>query len=133
LSYIGLNIQLGAQHKKLDALKLEQKILVPQAEAMRLMLVADQIQRGHPHWEDVLREISNVMQPKMYLTDLSMDNDEVNFAGVINQGDQGAQAILSNFMITLEKGIFRDVSLVTSKREMEGELTFKFEIVAEVE
>jgi len=133
LSYIGLNIKLGAQHKKLDALVLEQKTLGPQVEAMRQMLVADQILNVRPHWEDVLREISNVMQPKMYLTELSMDNDKVNFAGVINQGDQGAQAILSNFMITLEDGIFKDVSLVTSRRETEGKLTFEFEITAEVE
>jgi len=133
LSYIGLNIQLGAQHKRIDALTLEQKTLGPQVESMRLMLVADQILKGRPYWEDVLREISNVMQPKMYLTELSMDNDVVNFVGVINQGDQGAQAVLSSFMIKLEDGIFKDVSLVTSRRETEGKLTFEFEITTEVE
>lgn len=133
LSYIGLNIQLGAQNKKLDALRLEQKTLIPQTAAMQLMLVADQIQGGRPHWEDALREISNVMQLKMYLTELSMSDDELSFAGVINQGDQGAQKILSNFMITLEDGIFKDVSLVTSRRSTEGALTFEFEITAEVE
>jgi len=133
LSYIGLNIQLGAQNKKLDALYLEQKTLIPQTVAMQLMLVADQIQGGRPHWEDALREISNVMQPKMYLTKLGMNNDVVNFVGVINQGDQGAQGILSSFMITLEDGIFKDVSLVTSRRATEGGLTFEFEITAEVE
>ena len=133
LSYIGLNIQLGAQNKKLDALHLEQKTLIPQTVAMQLMLVADQIQGGRPHWEDALREISNVMQPKMYLTELGMNNDVLNFVGVINQGDQGAQGILSSFMITLEDGIFKDVSLVTSRRATEGELTFEFEITAEVE
>ncbi len=133
LSYIGLNIQWGAQNKKLDALHLEQKTLIPQTVAMQLMLVADQIQGGRPHWEDALREISNVMQLKMYLTELSMSDDELSFAGVINQGDQGAQKILSNFMITLEDGIFKDVSLVTSRRSTEGALTFEFEITAEVE
>lgn len=133
LSYIGLNIQLGAQNKKLDALHLEQKTLIPQTVAMQLMLVADQIQGGRPHWEDALREISNVMQPKMYLTELNMNNDVLNFAGVINQRDHGAQGILSIFMITLEDGIFKDVSLVTSRRATEGELTFEFEITAEVE
>jgi len=130
---IGLNIQLRAQHKKLDALMLEEKTLGPQVESMRRMLVADQILKGHPHWEDVLREISNVMQPKMYLTELSMDNDSVNFVGVINQGDQGAQAILSSFMIALEDGIFKDVILVTSRREMEGKMIFEFEVTTEVE
>lgn len=133
LSYVGLNIQLGAQNKKLDALHLEQKTLIPQTVAMQLMLVADQIQGGRPHWEDALREISNVMQPKMYLTELNMNNDVLNFAGVINQRDHGAQGILSIFMITLEDGIFKDVSLVTSRRATEGELTFEFEITAEVE
>lgn len=133
LSVIGLNIQLGAQHKKLNALELEQRVLVPQTEAIRLMMMAGQIQSGHPHWEDALREISNIMQPKMYLTGLSMNNDAVNFKGVITLGDHRAQAILSNFMITLENGIFKDVSLVTSKRKMEGGMTFEFEIVAEVE
>jgi len=133
LSYIGLNIQLGAQHKKLKALELEQRVLAPQKESVRLMMMADQIQSGHPHWEDALREISNTMQPRMYLTALNMDNDVVNFNGVITRGDQGAQSILSNFMIMLENGIFKDVSLVSSERMAEGELIFKFEISAGVE
>jgi len=133
LSFIGLNIQLGAQRMKLKALKLEQTTLVPQMASLRMMFVADQIQGSHPHWEDALREISNAMQPKMYLTKLSLNNDVIHFKGIITQRDQGAQGILSNFMITLENGIFKDVSLVASKRETEGKLSFEFQISAEVE
>ncbi len=133
LSIIGLNIQIGAQQKKIKAFKLEKKTLSPQIEALRLMHVANQIQMRHPSWEDVLLEISSTMQPRMYLTGLSMSEDVVNFVGVIDQGDQKAQAALSNFMITLENGIFKNVSLVSSERETEGRLIFEFEIEAEVE
>jgi len=130
---IGLNIQLGANHKKMAALNFEQRTFVSQLEAMRSTLVANQILNVHPYWEDVLREISNTIEPGMYLTELRMQNDKVNFKGVILKSDQGEQTILSNFMITLEEGIFRYVSLVTSKKETENSIISEFEITAEIE
>jgi len=130
---IGLNIQLGANYKKMAAFNFEQRTFVSQLEAMRSTLVANQILNVHPYWEDVLREISNTIEPGMYLTELSMKNDKVNFKGVILKSDQGEQALLSNFMITLEEGIFRHVSLVTSKKEAENSTISEFELTAEVE
>lgn len=133
LSTIGLYIQLGAQHLKMDALKLEQKSLVPQLETIRSKMVTNQILNIHPYWEDILREISNTIEPGMYLTELSMQDDIVNLKGIIFKSDQGEQAILSNFMITLEDGIFQRVSLVISKKEAENSTVSEFEITAEVE
>jgi len=73
LSYIGLNIQLGAQNKKLDALQLEQRTLVPQLAAMRSAMIADQILKSHPFWENVLREIvaEPILFPVMVASDTS--------------------------------------------------------------
>ena len=53
--------------------------------------------------------------------------------GVIIQDDQSAQSSLSNFMITLEEGIFRNVNLVTAKKESEDSRVTEFEITAEVD
>jgi Tfp pilus assembly protein PilN len=133
LTYIGLNIQVASQNKELNALKLEQRTLAPQLEALRSVIISGRIFKNHPYWEDVLREISNTVQPKMFLTDLSMKNDRINIKGIIMQGDQGGQAVLSNFMITLEEGMFRDVNLVMTKRGPEGEPDLNFEIEADID
>jgi Tfp pilus assembly protein PilN len=107
--------------------------LAPQLEALRSVIISGRIFKNHPYWEDVLREISNTVQPKMFLTDLSMKNDRINIKGIIMQGDQGGQAVLSNFMITLEEGMFRDVNLVMTKRGPEGEPDLNFEIEADID
>ena len=86
---IGLNIQLGANHKKMAALNFEQRIFVSQLEAMRSTLVANQILNVHPYWEDVLREISNTIEPGLYVTECSMQNDKGNFKGVILKSARG--------------------------------------------
>ena len=96
-------------------------------------VIADQILSRHPHWEDVLREISNTAGPRMYLTELSMRNDIVNLEGVIIRGGQETQASLSDFMIKMEEGMFRHVSLVSSRKESQGALSSEFEITAEVD
>jgi len=133
LFLVGLNVRIAANNKKIEAMKFEQKTLIPQQETVKLLLIADRIQSAHPHWEDALREISHVMEPKMYLTGMKMEDDVVNLKGVITQNDQTAQAVLSNFMIRMEDGIFKRVSLVSSKRQVQGEMLFEFEITAEVE
>ena len=62
-----------------------------------------------------------------------MENNIVRFQGVIMASDHGSQGVLSSFMIKLEEGIFRHVSLVTSKKETEDSTVSKFEITAEID
>ena len=62
-----------------------------------------------------------------------MNDDVISLQGVIMRGNQETQAPLSDFMIALEEGIFRNVSLVSSKMETENALTSEFEITAEID
>jgi type IV pilus assembly protein PilM len=133
LLYIGLNIQTGSLNKKLEALRLEQRTAVAQLEAIRSAIWADRILMEHPYWEDVLKEISNTIGPGMYLTELNMKDDLVGLKGVIIEDDRRAQALLSDFMITLEEGIFRNVNLVTAQKESESSRVSEFEITTEID
>lgn len=130
LFYAGARIQLRGLDKKMKALRLERRTLAPQTEKLREEMIVDEILDGKPHWEDAFREIGNVIPAKVYLTHLDMDNDIVRLKGYILQGDRDAQAILSNFMLTLEEGIFRQVNLVTTKKEAGNTAVSEFEITA---
>ena len=132
LLYAGLNIRIGTLNRKMEALRLEQRTSVTRLESARSLIVADRVLSGHPYWEDVLKEISNTVEQGMYLTELNMKGDVVNLRGVI-QDDQSAQSHLSNFMMTLEEGIFRRVSLVTVEKQSDNAGASEFEITAEVD
>lgn len=133
LFYIGMRIQLEASEKKLTAAKVEYGSLAPQAQELYKKILIGRAFLNRPHWEDTLKEISNVVPFNIYLTKLSMKNDIFNLKGIIIQSNQTAEAALSNFMMTLEKGIFKNVTLVTTSKKAENSTTSEFEIKCEID
>lgn len=133
LFYIGMRIQFKAYEKKLKAAKVEYSSLAPQAQELYKKMLIARAFLNRPHWEDALKEISNIVPFNIYLTKLSMKNDILNLKGVIIQSSQTAEAALSNFMMALEKGIFKNVTLVTTSKRDENIATSEFEIKCEVD
>jgi Tfp pilus assembly protein PilN len=133
LVYVGARVQLYGLNKKIEALKLEQRIAAPQLDVLRADMVIGEILQDKPYWEDVFKEISHVIPPEIYLTNMKMENDVVHLEGDIHQGERGAQAVLSGFMLTLEDGIFRDVSLVTTQKKEDNPDVSEFQITCKVE
>jgi len=133
LSYIGLHVQLLALNKKGEALKLEQRTVAPKLKQLRAGMMVSQIVKDKPYWEDVLKEIGNVMPAGIYLTYLGMSDDTIRLRGEIIQGGKDAQEVLSHFMLTLEKGIFQNVSLVTTQQKEDNAAVSEFEIICKVE
>jgi type IV pilus assembly protein PilM len=133
LVYVGARVQLYGLNKKIEALKLEQRIAAPQLDVLRADMVIGEILQDKPYWEDVFKEISHVIPPEIYLTNMKMENDVVHLEGDIHQGERGAQAVLSGFMLTLEEGIFRDVSLVTTQKKEDNPDVSEFQITCKVE
>jgi Tfp pilus assembly protein PilN len=117
LVHIGVRIQLSNFKKKIPVAQLELSSLQPQlrrAEAQRLASMAI---AGEPHWADVFKELSNIVQPDIYLTELSMASRTIKMKGIVDSEE--AEALLSDFMLSLEKGIFKNVKLVTTKELMD--------------
>ncbi len=135
LFYTGMHIQLHGYHKKMAALQLEQRTMAPQLKKLRANMVIGGILKDKPYWEDVLKELSIVVPPEMYFTDFSMVNDQIRLIGDIVSGNgiDNAQPILSRFMLTLEEGIFRDVSLVTTQKKQTDANISTFEITCKID
>ena len=78
-----------------------------------------------PHWEDVLKELSNVVPREIHLTDFKMEKGVIYIEGVVSSSD--GENILSQFIMSLEEGIFKNVKLVKT-RDLKDKTGNQFEI-----
>ena len=111
--YIGMGIQLGNYQKRISAARMELSSLGPQYEKLEKQNLLTQILSDEPHWEDVFREWSNIIPGNIYLTELSMKAKLIRIKGIVVS--KYAEGFLSDFVFTLEEGIFGKVRLVTTK------------------
>ncbi len=117
----------------MNALKLEERTLAPQLNALRGKMLTSRILKDKPYWEDVLKEISHVIPPEIYLTYLEAGDEGLRLKGDILRGNQDSQVILSKFMLALEEGILQDVSLVRTRKKSGNASIAEFEITCIVE
>jgi hypothetical protein len=114
--YIGMRIKLSNYQKRVTVAKLELSSMEPQLKQARVFsLLADE-----PYWEDIFKELSNLVPSDVYITNLSMGGKVITLKGIA-PSEQG-QEYISNFILALEKGIFKNVKLVTT-REIKGKTT----------
>lgn len=113
LVYIGMRIKLTNFQKRIDVALLEESSLQPQLKLAETQSLANKALSGEPHWEDLLKELSNVVSENIYLTNLSMEEKVIRMNGII-VSEEGEE-LLSGFILTLERGIFKNVKLVTTK------------------
>ncbi len=110
LIYIGMKIQLNNFQKRISVAKMELSSLHPQLKQVEICgLLADE-----PYWEEVFKDLSNIIPPESYLTEFTMQNKTIKMRGIVTSKEP--EESLSNFILNLEKGIFKNVKLVTSKR-----------------
>lgn len=111
--YIGMRIQLSNLQKRISVANMELSSLGPELKQVEARsLLADE-----PYWEDVFKELSNIIPPDIYLMEFAMKNRTIKMHGVVVS--KGPEESLSNFIHTLEKGIFKNVKLVTTKQMKE--------------
>jgi len=132
--YIGMRLQLVGYNKKISVGKIELVSLRPQFEEAREQIQINQIFVNEPYWGSVLKEISNVVAPNIYLTKLSMEQGKVTVRGIIlaRAREEAAEQTLSGLMLALEKGIFKNVTLVTTRKSTEKEGS-EFELRCEID
>jgi len=110
--YVGMRIQLNNYKKRIDVARLEISSLRPQLKKLEVHYLANKILVSEPHWEDIYKELSNIIPSNIHLTDISMENNVITMRGIVSSED-GVQ-LISDFMIKLEKGIFKNTKLVSS-------------------
>ena len=123
--YTGMGIKVNNIRKRASAAKMELASLGPQLRNAEATVLANKILVDEPQWEDVFMELSNLLPGNIYLTNISMQNSVMTIKGVV--ASEYGEDILSEFIITLEKGIFNNVKLVTS-RELPEKHGIEFEL-----
>jgi type IV pilus assembly protein PilM len=133
LFYISMITQLESYEKAFKALNLEYQILTDQLKGLKEKMLVRQISGNTPYWEDILKEISHTIPENIYLTHLSMGKEVVYFKGIITPGQQATESALSQLMLGLEGGIFKNVRLIAVGKKTDDPSLSEFEIKAEVE
>ncbi|UCD54787.1 MAG: pilus assembly protein PilM [Candidatus Omnitrophota bacterium] len=130
LLYIGMKIELSNLQKRSSVARFEISSLQPQLKRAEAHHLASMVLVDEPYWEDVFKELSNLIFPDIYLTNMKLERGIIIMKGVVASED--AESILSNFMLTLEKGIFRNVKLVRT-RDLKDKSGTEFELKCELD
>lgn len=146
LTFIGMKLQLANYNKKISAVNLELKAILPQLEiASSYERVQDELSErkalingiinNTPLWKEVFKELSNIVPKEVVLTEMNMDNNTLIMKGEILGTAQNREEALSNFISTLEGGTFKHVSLLTAKmgEEEKGKSEFEIKCVCSIE
>ena len=116
LFYLGMRIQASTADKKLQAAQLEYQGLQLQMGELSEKAKISHLVHGHPAWEEIFKELSNVLPAGMYLTELGMEDNTISFKGIVHQNDPDMEVALSQFMLALENGILKNVQLIKTQK-----------------
>jgi len=113
LLYGSIRVQLDNFQKRIIFAKTELSDIQTHLKKAEAYHLANMVLVDEPHWEDMFRELSNLIPNDMYLTGMSMQDNDITMRGIIT-GEDGERD-LSDFMLSLGKGIFNNVKLVRTK------------------
>lgn len=80
-----------------------------------------------PYWEDVFRELTNLLPSNFDLETIQYLNGTFVITGTYSE-DGGGEENLSGFLASLGKGVFKSGKLVSTKETAKGSGVFKFQI-----
>lgn len=119
--YIGMRIQLGNFQKRISVAQFERESLRHELERVAEQSVVHSVLGDEPYWDDLFKELSNVIPSTIYLNNLEMRNQIITMKGTIVSTDR--EGILSDFIRDLEAGLFKNVKLVTRREKPDRSAT----------
>jgi len=132
LVYAGMRIRLGTYDKRIATAELELKALSPGIEELSKQAFIVNILNGRVYWSDVLKEISNRIPELVYQTEINVKEKTLTLKGEIKSPALVREQVLTGFMRSLEKGIFKEVTLISTKDSSENKLnTFELRLLIE--
>jgi len=123
--FTGMRIQLGNFYKRIEVAQKELLSLQPQLKDVKDQSLVNTIFTDEPYWEDIFKELSNVISDSIYLTRLSVKEKIIKIEGIIDSKE--AEELLSDLILVLEEGLFNNVKLITTK-EARGKSGKEFEL-----
>lgn len=118
LLFMGMRIKIDNFNKRISAAKLQLSSLQPELKKAEGIRLAEMVLKNEPYWEDVFRELGSLIPNEVTIENIRMSDNRLHIKGIVSSAD--GQQILSNFIITLEEGLFNDVKLVESKNLPDG-------------
>jgi type IV pilus assembly protein PilM len=115
--FTGMKIELDNFHKRITVAQGELQSLGAELELIRDQNFVKRSLSTVPYWEDVFKELSNVVPLSVTLTELKVDAGSLLLKGVVVSPEK--ERVLSDFILAMEKGIFKNAQLVSSK-EIQG-------------
>jgi len=132
LVYAGMRIKLETYDKRVAAAELELGALSPQIEELPKQAFLCSILHKRIYWSDALKEVSNLIPEPACLTEMNAKENMLTVKGEIKSPGLVREQILTEFMGSLEKGIFNKVELISTKESSEGTLN-TFELKLKIE
>jgi Tfp pilus assembly protein PilN len=132
LLYAGMRIKLGTYDRRIAAAELELGALSPQIEELPKQAFLGGILNQRIYWSDALKEISNLIPEQVRLTEMNTKENLLTLKGEIKSPGPVREQILTELMRSLEKGIFKEVNLISTKDSSEDELN-TFELRLKIE
>ncbi len=127
--YMGMRLSLGIYNNRIATAKLELKALSPQMEEVPNRVFLQNTLNQRIYWSDALKEISNLISEQICLIEISTEKNILTLKGQIKSPAPDREKILTNFMRSLEKGIFRKVNLISTKDSSQEKLnTFELRL-----
>lgn len=108
LMFAGMRIHLSSIQKKISAARFELSALRQSFGSPEDWALMHQIIGHEPYYEDVLKEISNVIPDNIRLKEMRMEKRSLILEGIILSLKNPEEA-LSGFIHSLEAGIFKNV------------------------
>jgi len=129
LVYIGMTIKLDNYEKRIAVAEMEMTALSPQIEEIPIRIFIQDILTKRSRWGDALKETSNLIPEQIRLTEMSAQKNMMTLKGEIKTSDQIRKNYLTEFICTLEQGIFKEVNLISTKNGSNNELnTFELKL-----
>lgn len=127
--FVSLNTQIRVRSERIKKTKQD---LISQVKDARAVLAIRRLSEGRPSWGEILKIFSNVPR-NIYLTELSLSNDQLHIKGMVLIEGEDSKATLAQFISGLQEGVLKDARLKFSKKSKEEINQFEFEISANVE
>jgi len=132
LLYAGMSLSLSTYDKRIAAAELELGALAPQIEQLPKRAFLGGILNQRICWSDALKEISNLIPEQICLTEINAQKDILTLKGQIKSSPLATEQVLTEFMRSLEEGIFREVNLISTKgSSQDGLNTFELRLGVE--
>ncbi len=127
LFFIGLRIYAVNLDKKIASARFELQALKQQIGEIKDYSGLSDCLARQPYYEDVFKEVSNVIPSGIYLKELQLQKGIINLKGVVASTITNPEEVISIFARSLEAGLFQNVKFIAIQ-EAAGVKEFKLQM-----